>query len=273
MRETYFPKNTLLKQYIKYISVYQSEDRKREFFVFPNPGSAIALHKKHIFLQKEKNVFRSFQTEADSQLLHINRIDPVHVIDEGRKTSITIVFHPLGVNHFFPGSLSEIITAAGNEYSYIDINRYSFSGLADLVFQKTDTAEQLELIERFLVKKFQEKEIPFVNEAVSHLTDFDQIRTIPGICKLVGTSPRNLSRLFNRHIGLTPVEFRNICQFRFSLHKKMESRGKALKDLSYESNYSDASYMVRIYRKYTGLNPGSFFDKIAVEGNYVFMAL
>ncbi|HEV7781191.1 MAG TPA: helix-turn-helix domain-containing protein [Chitinophagaceae bacterium] len=224
-------------------------------------------------MQEQKNVFRSFRTEADTQLLHINRIDPVHVIDEGQKTSITIVFEPLGINHFFSESLSGIIATAGNEYSYIDISRYSFLGFADLVFQSTDTAEQLELIERFLVRKFCAQETPFLEEAISLLTDFDQIRTIPEICNQICTSPRNLSRLFNKHTGLSPVEFRNISQFRFSLHKKMESGSKALKDISYESNYSDASYMVRTYRKYTGLNPSSFFDKITVESNYVFLAL
>jgi hypothetical protein len=31
--------------------------------------------------------------------------------------------------------------------------------------------------------------------------------------------------------------------------------------------------MVRMYKKYTGLNPSAFFDKVVIEGNYVFIAL
>jgi hypothetical protein len=31
--------------------------------------------------------------------------------------------------------------------------------------------------------------------------------------------------------------------------------------------------MIRMYKKYTGLNPSAFFDKVSIESNYVFMSL
>jgi YesN/AraC family two-component response regulator len=63
-------------------------------------------------------------------------------------------------------------------------------------------------------------------------------------------------------------------QFRYSLYKKIEAGQTVnIKEIGYESNYTHSSYMVRMYKKYTGLNPSAFFDKVVIEGNYVFIAL
>lgn len=273
MRTNHFPKSDLLKKYISYITFSRTDKEKREFLVFPNPGTAIALHKKHSFNQDHKNIFRTIDTTESTQLLHTNRIDPVRVIDQGEKESITIVFHPLGINHFINETLEELVTIAGGEHSYINISPYSFSGFAASVFGQATLEKQLLRIEEYLLARFHEKPIPFVAEALSFLTDFGQVLPIPDICRKIGTSPRNLSRLFNKHIVLSPVEFRNIAQFRYSLNKKMESGNKALKEIGYESNYADASYMVRMYKKYTGHNPSAFFERVTVDTNYVFLSL
>ena len=273
MRITYFPKSDLLKKYISYISFLRTEKGKREFLVFPNPGAAIALHNKHSFIADGKNTFRTTDTKNSAQLLHTNRIDPVRVLDEGERESITIVFRPLGVNHFINEPLEQLIARSGGEHSYIDISAYGFSNLGDTVFNHTTIEEQLAIIEKFFLARLNDTHVPVIEDAVPLLTDFDQDLPIPQICKRIGTSPRNLSRLFNKHIGLSPVEFRNIAQFRFSLNKKVESGNKALKEIGYESNYADASYMVRMYKKYTGLNPSAFFDKVTVDSNYVFLSL
>jgi AraC-like DNA-binding protein len=273
LRTNHFPASDLLKRYISYISFSKTEKGKKEFLVFPNPGAAIALHHKHEFVGDGQNTFSAIDTNNSSQLLHTNRIDPVRVIDEGERETITIVFYPLAVNHFFKDPLDGLLKKAGGEHSYIDISTYSFSGFADKVYSESTTEGRLLIIEEFFVKHFNEKQIPFVQEALDLLTNFDLDLSIPDVCKRIGTSPRNLSRLFNKYILLSPVEFRNIAQFRFSLNKKVESGNKALKEIGYESNYADASYMVRMYKKYTGLNPSAFFEKVTVDSNYVFLSL
>lgn len=274
MRELFYPRNETLKKYIKYISFYRSDDDARAFLVFPNPGSGVGLHKQHGFVSHEKNIYQSVGTPGnDSELLHINRIDPVKVIDNGIREVITIVFQPLGVNKFIQGNLSDYVKNHNNDPSFI-AGVPSLKEFAKMVFAKNSIEEQGVVIEKFLLNIFREVHIPFVADAVTLLSDVEQNHSIPSICKQIGTSPRNLVRLFNKHICLSPVEFKNISQFRYSLYKKVEA-GKSvqLKDIGYESNYTHSSYMVRMYKKYTGLNPSSFFDKVSVESNYVFMSL
>lgn len=274
MREHYYPANEKLKKYVKYISFYRSDDDAREFVVFPNPGAAIGLHKEHHFIPREKNVYRATNTPGRNiQLLHVNRIDPVKVIDKGKREAITIVFEPLGVNHFIPGNLSELVKVNNDDPSFITFLPF-FNGFADNVFNENSIESQLQQVEAFLLGKIRDVNIPFVGEAIELLTDLDKLHSIPSICKCIGTSPRNLTRVFNKHLCLSPVEFRNIYRFRYSLNKKVESGNKAsFKDIGYDSNYTHSSYMIRMYKKYTGLNPSAFFDKLSVEGNYVYVTL
>lgn len=273
MRTAYQPENAILKKYIKYISFYHPEEEKRQLMVFPNPGSAITLYKDHSYEAIEPNVYGTKPTPGeDAQMLQVNRIDPVRVRDEAGKEVVTIAFHPLGVNPFLPVALSGIVEEHGGDKSFIPLK--AFGGFAKAVFELADTEQRLKKIEDYLLSKYREQQIPFVGEAIQLLTDLEAFYSIPEICKKIGTGPRNLTRLFNKHICLSPVEFRNIYQFRYSFEKKMNAERKLpFKDIVYESNYTHSSYMVRMYKKYTGLNPSSFFDKVAVEANYVYISL
>jgi len=277
MREFYYPDRAELKKHVKYISFHTPDDNERqEFFVFPNHGTAIALHRDLRFELCEKNTYKCVSTPGIFiQLLHINRIDPVKVVDTIKKENITIVFNPSGVNHYIWGNLSDLVNGNQGDPSYIPLeNFFSYHDFSKNVFSIRSREEQLNFIWDYLLKKYSGVEIPMVEEAVSLLTDIDQSHSIAGICSRLGTSPRNLTRLFNKHICLSPVEFRNVFQFRYSLEKKLEKGNKILyKDVSYESNYATSSYMIRMYKKYTGLNPSSFFDKVSIEGKYVFLSL
>jgi AraC-like DNA-binding protein len=273
MRQLFYPLQKKLKRCIRYISFYESGDDEREFLVFPNPGSAIALHKEHGFISTEKNTYQTVNLPNQHvPLLHLNRVDPVKVIDKGKREVITIVFKPFGVNHFIGENLSDLVADNHNDPSFIKLA--SFNDFAKKVFAEKSHERQSEVIEEYLSGKITEIKIPFVAEAIELLSDMDKSYSIPSICTQIGTSSRNLARLFNKHICVSPVEFRNIYQFRYSLNKKTEASSKVhFKDIGYESNYSHSSYMIRMYKKYTGLNPSAFFNKVSIESNYVFMSL
>jgi AraC-like DNA-binding protein len=275
MRTVHYPESAGLKKYIKYISYFEADDDQRELLIFPNAGTAIGLNKDHKFISTEKNTYSTIETPGHhAVLLHINRIDPVRIIDHGKREVITIVFHPFGINHFIRQNLSDLVDANNGDPSFISLVNFSFADFAKNVFEAATITERLQRIEAFLLQKLAPLDIPFMAEAVALLSDMDNIHSIPDICKTIGTSQRNLTRLFNKHICLTPVQFRNVVQFRYSLYKKIEA-GEAvnIKDVGYESNYTHSSYMIRMYKKYTGLNPSTFFDKVVMEGNYVFIAL
>ena len=275
MRVAYYPTDILIRQHVKYISFYKPTDEPQRFMVFPNPGAAITLYKNHSYHLTTDNVYCTYPTPGhDSVMLQVNRIDPVKVVDVVRGVVVTIVFHPLGVSHFLPLTVRQIVTNNKGDQSFIPLTGLWLDGFAESVFEMASEEDALRKIEDGLLAKFKQLDIPYVEEALSLLTNPDKLFSISEICRHIGTSPRNLARLFNRHICLSPQEFRNIYQFRYSFEKNInQGQHRSFKDIVYESRYSHSSHMVRMYKKYTGLNPSSFFSQVAVEANYAYVPI
>lgn len=270
--EYYYPKSSILKKHIRYISFYDSQEEVKQYVVFPNPGAGMVLCRDLDFKAPSNNIYISTETPgAFLNTLHINRIDPVKVIERGRQEKITIVFEPLGINHFIPESLNRFIKKRHRTISNLE-QSVQFSKFAEAVYNCTTVDKKLSFIERYLLERYRDPQIPFVEEALTLLRDLDRNYSIEQISKMIYASPRNLLRLFQKHLCISLVEFRNIYQFRYSLGKKISSGKVSLKQISYESNYSDASYMVRMYKKFTGVNPSQFFDKVDTD-KYVIMSL
>jgi AraC-like DNA-binding protein len=270
--EYYYPKSSTLKKHIRYISFYASDEKEKEYLVFPNHGAAMVLGANLHFQPLSKNTFLSKESPGEYRnTLHVNRIDPVKIIEQGHQEKITIVFEPLGLNHFIYEPLSEFLDHSSlNNYNIEQSQR--FPNFAKQVFGCHTFEQKLECIENYLLQRYIPFQAPFLADALPLLMDMDESYTVGEIAKSLFTNPRSLLRLFQKHICLSPVEFRNIFQFRYSLGRKIESGIASFKEISYESNYSDASYMVRMYKKFTGLKPSQFFEQVATD-KYVIISL
>ena len=88
------------------------------------------------------------------------------------------------------------------------------------------------------------------------------------ILNQINIPARTLNRRFREVIGVSPIEFRRIAQFRHSLNNKLfESQLKKLTAIGYESNFYDQSYFIKMYKKLTGSNPKAFFNAIEKLGD------
>lgn len=273
MREIRFPTDAALKKFVQYI-VYEktTQPAGRDFFVFPNPGAAIAYYNEYSFVKTGKNEYTSFSYPGEvSAFLHLNRIDPVRIKAVIETESFTVVFFPIYINYFLNKEAGVYRKDAGDS-SFISLP--DFNKFANAAFSSPDRNLSFQLIEQDLLAQLRFKPLSPIEEAVELILQTTEPPAITEISKHLATSQRNLSRLFNKWIGLTPVEFRNIVQFRRSLEKRNSLPGKIkMKDIGYESDYSDPSYMIRMYKKFTGLNPSAFFDKATFDDKYVLLLL
>lgn len=120
------------------------------------------------------------------------------------------------------------------------------------------------LLEAFLLtiyKPFKEEEI--FQKALNQLTDFENEYSIEEIARSISLNVRTFNRLFDKHVGISPVGFKKIARFRHSMKNKLFSnRFKTLTEIGYESNFYDQSYFNKIYKNITGKNPSKFFNSV-----------
>jgi AraC-like DNA-binding protein len=82
--------------------------------------------------------------------------------------------------------------------------------------------------------------------------------TVDALVKMNHTTPRQLERVFYKHIGITPKEFINITRFQHAFsaitHNKKQ---KNLLNIAIEHGYYDHAHLTNDVKRYTGMPPSA----------------
>lgn len=75
------------------------------------------------------------------------------------------------------------------------------------------------------------------------------------IARLVGCSARQLERIFEASVGVSPSEFYRQIRLKYARWMLLQGHSK-VQDIAFETGFSDASHFVRQFQKLYGLSPG-----------------
>jgi AraC-like DNA-binding protein len=269
--QTVYPISPLLQQniYCYYIIEGTGADFKNSHYSFPHTLNALSIYNNGIFYNEGYRIktIGSADTYAPFCVLQGKCLRPLLVDMEGPLSRITILFKPLGLNNFIKPLLGEVMLTQPTLFtqweskSFDDTLRYLFAATRDL---KARTSS----LEEFLLSIYKPVNIPILVNALDHLSDFDNEKSVETIAKLNDMPLRSFNRLFKAHLGVSPVVHRQIARFRHSLESKMfESQYKKLTDIGYNSNFYDQSYFTKLYKQLSGSSPKIFFKAIEQVGD------
>ena len=267
MFEIIGPRNDSLKQSIDYIFSFSCDDPnfERQLIIFPNTGSAITFYFDTEFREVSSQKFISEEKKGNNgMVLHINRIDPIEIIERGRQEMVTVVFKVLGINHFISASLDEISRDQNPTAINISAADERYLDLQQVLNSLSSIGQRTAAIEDFFASIYSDAVDPLLQEIVKH---FDPDQKLTSIAASAATTTKTIDRLFKKHIGLTPVEFRRILKFRNSLRTKLSGKNQSLEHLAFDTNYHDLPYMMKVYKKFTGQTAKSFFERLSTSAN------
>lgn len=264
---TCFPRNKLLQQYIdRYYFLKTTEAGfSSRYYVFPSMITPLNIHKNVEVKLEENYTVVTGTAEPNFQLiLQGMRKKPLAIKLEGVLDKITILFKPLGLNHFIKKTFSEVAASSSQLFTEWD-SRPGFAEFIAGFYATEDNDRRIMILEEFMLGIFLPvKNYALMNTAVQQLKDFDKEKSITDIIDGVGSNGRSFDRHFKSMMGITPAGFRKIARFRHSLNNKVvNERFTSLTELGYESNFYDQAYFINVYKEITGLNPGTFFKKIS----------
>lgn len=264
--QTHYPKNPILKTYIEYYYFLKtsSKDFSSVYYSFPNTSHSLNIHKNvtcdiasdyiHVKENNKNNFLTIVQGKYETPLL---------VRLKGRFDKVTIIFKPLGLNHFIDrpfacvaGRSSQIFEEWQSDPDYISfLNNF---------YKTENNIERVKFLENFLLSKHHNlNQYAILQNAIEQLNNFEVEHSIEEIAGNAGMNLRSFSRLFYNQLGISPVGFKKIARFRHSLKNKLFSDNfKRLTDIGYESNFYDQSYFIKMYKKLTKDPPTSFFKSI-----------
>ncbi len=263
--QPFYPHHPLLKKHIAYFYFLSTnEGFETRYFAFPHTHTVLNIH-NHTIAKISDGMTGVFGVEKAEPMALVQGIRdfPLMAVLEGRLDKVTIIFKPMGINHFMDKPLHEVITKPSQYFSAWD-NISGYHEFLNDFYAITDPLKRAELLEMFLLSCYREvKDSELIARAITMLTDFDSDISIEDISKRLHVTSRTLNRLFVRNLGISPVGYKKIARFRHSMQNNLfAGRLKRMSELAYQSNFYDQAYFNKIYRGMTGSNPQQFFGAI-----------
>lgn len=225
------------------------------FIVSVNLGSKIEIGENRIFIRpsEDQNIMANFVSRY---------INPIEVIFENVSSEITIYFKPLGINHFIDDSHMLF-----QQRSAVDFNPFpDFYAVMKDILAGEDREIQRERLEQYWFSKLITKEFLMMEDIIS---DIESDLKIDEIACKNNFSRQYINKIFSKHIGKSPSEYRKIHRFRNAIDKQKNIRN--LTELSHRSLFYDQSHLIKDFKQLTNVNPYSFFKKVDTSKEYVWL--
>ena len=139
--DTFYPKHALLKDIIEYFYFQKtdSDNFSTEYFAFPNILLPLNIH-KNVACKINGHQVNVAGVKQKNYLMILNgRYEiPLHVQQKGKIDKVTIVFKPLGLNHFIKAPFNEVAqkpTQIFKEWMKTNITVYQFNESVKILHQ------------------------------------------------------------------------------------------------------------------------------------------
>lgn len=175
----------------------------------------------------------------------------------GNVKSFAICFYPYGFANFVSTSLEELVdieTPIENIFG-----EHEAIELEQQIIQASSTADRIEVIEAFLLKKLNENTTiqNIVRTTVDTLVSSNGSTSITQIMNGDLSKKRQLERYFKKEIGISPKQLGRVLRLQTALNLLLNSDEK-LTNIAYESEYFDQTHFIKDFKEFTGITPKEF---------------
>ncbi|WP_310379216.1 AraC family transcriptional regulator [Flavobacterium sp.] len=256
------PKNPILQKYIEgyYFLTNTSGELENSYLTFPNNYCIVTITNKcDIKFEKEKVVLREDNSQTCLSTIISNYKKPIQIAYFGNIKELTVIFKPLGINHFLENKLM----------SYLNDSFEIFEPFPDylqtkkIILSIEDIDKAKEVLENYWLSKLIPFDNSFLQTAINLLEDYEKNYTIQQVADNCMTSRQNLSKKFFAHLGKTPSDYKKINRFRNALNHFEEQKNiKNLSSLLLDSTFYDQSHFIKDFKSLTGKAPKDFFKNL-----------
>lgn len=137
---------------------------------------------------------------------------------------------------------------------------HEINNLVDLLLETTTDEEKLKVVELFLVSKLTVCHPPLFEAIISKIHSLKGHCNVEQLALNFSVSERTIHRLFNKLVGVNPINYINLIRFRTLLQLSSEPHTNLL-SIALDVGYYDQSHFIKHFKTYSSLTPANFFKE------------
>lgn len=241
-----------IEKYVKHILVLDD---------FPVSGSfALPLYANgmpNLLFKTEKGLIGN--KSAGNLTLIGQTISPENWAVEESFTLIAYFFKPYALGALFGIAAGELTDQP------IDLTSWNPAKVSDLQEQLLNagtTGKRLKLLDKFILKliKNHKKDCKVIKYLTDHIRHCPKPDALPTVRDELEMSTRTFQRRFKKQVGVTPNQYRRICQFHSAFRQLRSRQFQKLSDIAYRHGYADQSHYIRAFREFTNITPKEYLQ-------------
>ena len=250
MKHWYQQPHKLIADYVRTVLILEgfSESDTNDLPIFTNGMSAL-------FCKTEKD--QSGNENIFQLALFGKSIPEDHCVVNTNETIIIYFFKPFALASMFNLAAAKLLT------SPIDLGNWhahKANALKTQLIYASSTSRKVEVLDNLLIQQLQHHEREC--EIIKHATD--QIMLDPGteilseMLSKLDLNERTFQRIFKKYVGVTPNQYRRICQFQVSFDQLRGKGFNKLTDIAYDNGFADQSHFIRSFKEFTQITPNDY---------------
>src|SRR5262249_31367340 len=110
-----------------------------------------------------------------------------------------------------------------------------------------------------LVKKVKVN-TPLIKYATNKIVQDPHPKILKEVQDELWVTERTFQRMFQQQVGVSPNQFRRICQFNNAFQQLNRQRSESLAEITFRNGYADQSHFIRAFKEFTQLTPTDYLN-------------
>ena len=176
---------------------------------------------------------------------------------EENTTVIAYFFNPFSMAAIFNIAVNKLM-AAPVDLCFWDPHKTNALRLQ--LIHASSTAGKVEVLDNLLIHQLQvnKKECEMIRYATDEMMCNPGTEILCTILNKLNLSERSFQRMFKKYVGITPNQYRRICQFQLSFTQLRGKDFNKLTDIAYDNGFADQSHFIRSFREFTQTTPQEY---------------
>ncbi len=122
--------------------------------------------------------------------------------------------------------------------------------------------ERLAVLNHFISTQIEsnQRDCEIVRYATDAIMQNSKTDVLSQLIEELHLTERTFQRIFKKYVGVTPNEYRRICQYYFAFSQLKGRHFEKLSDVAFNNGYFDQSHYIRSFKEFTDTTPNEYLQ-------------